>query len=134
MTTERSQLKTLAIFYFVLSGLMFFTAALSIVQALFFSTFFNAPTVPSPSQDEFSGLFAGFFVGMAVLLLVFYLTGAILMTIAGLNLRNSSRYTFCLIASIVTCLYFPLGTALGIFSVIFLQKDTVKALFRPQDS
>jgi hypothetical protein len=78
--------------------------------------------------------FIGFFVGMAVLLLVFYLTGAILMTIAGLNLRNSSRYTFCLIASIVACLYFPLGTALGIFSVIFLQKDAVKALFQPHDS
>jgi hypothetical protein len=134
MTTERSQLKTLGIFYFALSGLTFFTAVLTVVQALFFSRFFNSTSAPMPLQDEFGPLFAGFFVGMMVLLLVFYLTGAIIMAIAGVNLRNSTRYTFCLIASVVTCLYFPLGTALGIFSVILLQKDSVKALFHPQDS
>lgn len=44
-------------------------------------------------------------------------------------LRERRRRTFCLIAAGVACLGFPVGTALGIFTIIVLTRPTVVMLF-----
>lgn len=41
------------------------------------------------------------------------------------------HYTFCIVIAALTCLSFPLGTALGVFTLIVLTRPTVKGLFMP---
>ncbi len=53
----------------------------------------------------------------------------ILHLFAAAGLKKRSRYTLILVVSGLACLSFPLGTALGVFSIIVLMRPSVKALF-----
>jgi len=53
---------------------------------------------------------------------------AMLMT-AGAFLRRPAHYKFCFAAAVVACLLMPLGTVLGVFTIIALLRPGVKALF-----
>jgi len=54
---------------------------------------------------------------------------AALMAFAGRGLAKRRRYTFCLIMGGVECLFMPVGTVLGVFTIIVLVRDSVKELF-----
>ena len=50
---------------------------------------------------------------------------------AGGKYRKHQRgYWFCFVLAIITLLNFPIGTILGIFSLIVLRRPSVKALFQ----
>jgi hypothetical protein len=72
----------------------------------------------------------GIFVGVAVVFITVAWTIAGLYAFAGRSLAQRRRYVFCLIMAglmAVTCV--PLGTVLGVFTFIVLQRPTVKPLF-----
>lgn len=54
---------------------------------------------------------------------------AVLIIIAGRRLKERRSYNFCLVISFLECLIIPLGTVLGIFTIINLTREPVKALF-----
>jgi hypothetical protein len=54
--------------------------------------------------------------------------GACQMVVAR-SLRGFKRHTFCLVVSAFNCLNLPLGTALGVFTILTLLKPSVKGLF-----
>lgn len=49
--------------------------------------------------------------------------------LAGQSLAQHQNYTFCLIVAAAECLIFPIGTIIGISTILVLRRDTVKALF-----
>jgi hypothetical protein len=51
------------------------------------------------------------------------------MSVAGRSLAARKRYTFCIIVAAISCTFFPLGTALGVFTILVLSRPSVKALF-----
>ena len=54
---------------------------------------------------------------------------AVAMFLTGRWLSARRNHTFCFVVACVECLFMPLGTALGIFSLIVLLRPSVKALF-----
>jgi hypothetical protein len=54
---------------------------------------------------------------------------AALMVFAGRSLAQRKRYTFCLVMGGIECLFMPVGTVLGVFTIIVLVRDSVKELF-----
>ena len=56
-------------------------------------------------------------------------TISVLTILAGRNLARKKRYTFCFVMACISCLSIPLGTALGVFTIIVLQRPAVKAMF-----
>lgn len=54
---------------------------------------------------------------------------AICLLIAGYFLARQKHHLFCMIAAGVACMWVPIGTVLGVFTIIVLQRPTVKALF-----
>lgn len=64
-------------------------------------------------------------------MLLFALATAALSGFAGRSLSRRRHYVFCLVAAGLACLSFPLGTALGVFTFMVLQRPSVKALFGP---
>ncbi len=54
---------------------------------------------------------------------------AILMIITGKYLKSRSHYNFCIVISFIECVLVPLGTILGVFTIINLNKESVKELF-----
>ena len=56
-------------------------------------------------------------------------TMAVLMVIAGRKLRRRISRMFCLVIAAIECINMPLGTVLGVFTLILLSKGEVKQLF-----
>jgi hypothetical protein len=54
---------------------------------------------------------------------------AALYFLAGRSLRIRRRRMFCLILAGLTCLYIPWGTAVGICTIVVLNRPDVKRLF-----
>ena len=45
------------------------------------------------------------------------------------RVREDYRQTFCVVVAAISCCFTPLGTVLGVFTLIVLFRPSVKALF-----
>jgi hypothetical protein len=52
---------------------------------------------------------------------------------AGLCLSRRRRPTFCMIIAAINCIFVPIGTVLGVFTILVLSRPSVKELFAAQD-
>ena len=66
---------------------------------------------------------------MATVFIIIGWTIAVCIIIAGSNLAKRKHYTFCLVIAAISCMFMPLGTVLGIFTIIVLMRPSVKELF-----
>ena len=69
------------------------------------------------------------FIGMAVLIMALTWAVAIAVVFAGRNIAARTAYTFCLVVAAIECAFMPMGTALGVFTIIVLMRPSVKQLF-----
>ena len=61
--------------------------------------------------------------------MTFSLTLAALIFATGRCIARRRRYMFCLVMAGVECTFMPMGTVLGIFTIIVLIRESVKQLF-----
>ena len=66
-------------------------------------------------------------MGIAGVLMVW--AKALLALLAGWNLRRRRHRTFCMVVGALECLNMPLGTILGVFTIVVLSNEHVRALF-----
>ena len=121
----------LAIFHYVGAGLAalfsFFPLLYTTIGAIFI--FAARHGTPKPSE-ELPPEFLGWIFAIAGLLL--FLLGiamAICILLAGRCLSRNKHYTFALVMACIECLFIPFGTILGVFTIIALSRDSVKAFF-----
>ncbi len=69
------------------------------------------------------------FIILASLIILIGWALAILIIMSGIKLKKRKSYQFCLVIAFVECLIMPLGTVLGIFTIVTLSKEHVKKLF-----
>jgi len=75
-----------------------------------------------------ASIFAG--IGTVLFLLMIALAVARFRTAYCISQRRSR--TFCVIVAIITCMEFPLGTALGVLSLMVLGRESVVREFTPK--
>lgn len=81
-------------------------------------------------KEALAGRMMGcFFVGFAGMWMLFGAALATGLALAGSFLRRRRHYTFCLVVAGVACAFTPLGTVLGIFTLLVLLRDSVRAKF-----
>jgi hypothetical protein len=51
---------------------------------------------------------------------------------AGRSIAARKRHTFCIVVAGINCAFFPLGTLLGVFTILVLLRPSVKAMFSQQ--
>lgn len=69
---------------------------------------------------------------LAMLGALFFFTGLVIamcILIAGRSLARQRRYWFAFIVAYIECLFIRFGTILGVFTIIVLSVEPVKALF-----
>ncbi len=120
----------LAIFHYIVAGLLALMACIPFIHLaiglvmLFAPRSFNGG--PSPPPPAFVGMIlivvAGFFI-------VCGWTAAVLLAWSGRCLAQRRRYIFCMVMAAIACLFVPLGTVLGVFTIVVLAKPEVKATF-----
>src|SRR5512133_3441990 len=128
MTSSRDHVRLLGIFHYVLGGL---TAAFAILPVLYMTLGFAF--VSGAFDDKSSNPpppgFGWIFVAFGGFMLVIVLAVAALLILAGRFLQRERHWTFCLVVAAISCAFFPLGTTLGVFTILVLSKDEVKASF-----
>jgi len=129
-TVDTGHLNTLSVFHFIGAGL----ALLGILfVGLHFALMGSLMKTAAAQQDqappaEFLDLFRWIYVfmgGWYVVSLVFNILG-------GIYLRAKKHRTFCLVVAAVNCLHIPLGTILGIFTIVVLARNSVRDAFAPR--
>lgn len=122
------QLNLLKIFHYILAGLTGFGAL--VVAAVFFGAATLAPLAElgpnDPPPAVLSLIVGGVGAGITLLLVVsttlWYLTGKFL--------SERKHHTFCVVVSALHCLSIPVGTILGVFTLVVLARPQVKAVFQ----
>ncbi len=122
---DLEHLNALGIAYYVLTAislpiLCFFGLQIALGVGFFLQ---EGPTEGLSGQE--GGLLVGFGTFLVLVLLVFPL----LTFWTGRKLRRQEGRLFCLVMAGFTCFWFPIGTVVGVFSIIVLNRPGVRALF-----
>ncbi|HXU47189.1 MAG TPA: hypothetical protein VN783_16805 [Thermoanaerobaculia bacterium] len=128
MNDDLEHLRWLAIFYYVVAGITALLACLPLIQLFFGLAFWNGwwdRTTP----DVGATIAGAVLVTIASVFLLFGWTLVALLLLAGQSLAKHRRYTFCFVVGAVACMIMPVGTILGVFTLIVLLRPSVKALF-----
>ncbi len=134
---DRSQdeylLRLLAVFHYVVGGLVALFALVPIVQLVFVLVFLFAPHLVENGQEPPPAFVGWFLVAFFSVFILLGLALAALVLAAGRSLARRRNHLFCLVVAGVECLFMPLGTVLGVLTIVLLMKDSVKDLFAAQD-
>jgi hypothetical protein len=121
---DREHLRLLSIFHYIVGGLSILFGLFPIVHLVV-----GLAMVTGRMGDGPPDLFGWVFVIMASLMIAFGVALGILCIVAAGRLKNRTHYTFCFIVACIECAFMPFGTILGVFTIIVLTRDSVKALF-----
>ena len=130
MNQDESQLNSLAIAHYVVGGFMILISCLPLIHVIMGSMFIwgwcgNLPETSDPIPPFFGWIF--FIVGIVAFVLA--QVTSILVILSGRCLMKRKRYIFSFIMACLACFFVPLGTLLGIFTIIVLSRDSVKQLY-----
>jgi hypothetical protein len=128
MNKDLEHLKLLWIFHYIDAGM---TAVIACIPFLHFFMGLALATGAFPDTDPEAKT-----IGMVIMVIagLFILAGwalAALIAFAGRSLQTRKRYTYCLVMAGMNCIFIPIGTVLGVFTIIVLSRDSVKSLFGP---
>lgn len=88
--------------------------------------------VVSGAMDDADGPppeFGWFFIAIAAVFITFAWSIAVAIVVAGRKLKARTAYTYCLVVAGIECMFMPVGTVLGVFTLIVLMRPSVKEMF-----
>ncbi|HEX4653218.1 MAG TPA: hypothetical protein VH227_03130 [Candidatus Udaeobacter sp.] len=131
MNQDNEHLRLLAIFHYVVGGLAalfsFFPLLYTTIGAVFI--FAARHGTAKPGEDLPPEFLGWIFAVLGSLLFLIGIAMAICILIAGLSLALRKCYSFALVMACIECLFIPFGTILGVFTIVVLSRESVKALF-----
>lgn len=127
---DTEQLRILSLCHYVVAGLAALGSLLFLIHVgLGLMMIFN-PTIFVGKGDGPPPALIGYaFAGLGLGALTFGLGYAALTAFAGKCLKQQTNRKLILASAYLNCLSVPIGTALGIFTIITLQKPSVIAMF-----
>ena len=127
-SNDAEHLRLLSIFHYVVGGMTVLFAlfpTLHLVMGIAMVTG-RLDDGPDPMDARFLGWF---FIVVAAAMIVAGITLAVSMILTGRFLARRVNYTFCFVIAALACVIVPFGTVLGVFTIVVLQRPTVKEMF-----
>ena len=125
---DADHLRILAVFHYVFAGLALLGIGFLAVHYLIMRTVMSPEMLaqsPNPPPPEFLQMFVWFYLFFGAMMIV----GGVLNLLAANNLRKRRSRMFCMVVAGLNCLQFPFGTVLGVFTLVTLGRDSVRAMF-----
>ncbi len=129
MTQDEQQLNLLSIFHFVVGGIAGLISLLPTFHLAIGIALLNAPPRSSGHDNDIGSLVAIMFIVIASIFILAGLTFSTCIWISGRCLAQRRHHTYCLVMAGVECMFFPFGTALGVFTILVLMRESVKQMF-----
>jgi hypothetical protein len=131
MNQDREHLRILAICHYVYAGLLLLMSCIPGFYIFIGVMMMSLPTTGRgvPPGGPPPAVLGWFFIAFGGIAIVLGLTMSLLTAVAGYNLAKHRRRIFCFVIACINCINVPLGTVLGVFTIIVLVRPTVKDLF-----
>ncbi|WP_369969403.1 hypothetical protein AB8E26_02595 [Stenotrophomonas rhizophila] len=129
---DAAQLQLLSVLHYVMAG---FTALFSLFPVIYLvlgiavlsgAMPVDSSTASSPGEVQLMGWV---FTGLGTVFFLAMLATAGLVGYAGRCLAREQRHTLCMVAAGVCCMFMPLGTILGVFTLVTLTRTSVRQRF-----
>jgi hypothetical protein len=125
---DLQHLKLLSVFHYVMAGFAALFALFPVFH-LGMGIWMVLGGFDQPGEEPPPAFLGWIVILFATVWIVAGLCFAGCMVAAGRFLAQSRRYLFCLIVAAVECMFMPMGTVLGVFTILVLMRPSVKALF-----
>ncbi|MFN0279707.1 MAG: hypothetical protein ACKVRN_14085 [Pyrinomonadaceae bacterium] len=128
--TPRDKARLLGLFFWLFTLFnIFIVAVIAIIYIALFGFVISA--APQKAGDPPPELIMTILIVIFVFAFVFVILFSIPKIVAGYGLRNDKSWAriWAIIASIMACMSFPFGTAIGIFGLVFLFSEDGKHYF-----
>lgn len=127
-------LNLLSIFHFVGAGFAALGTLVMILECVFMQVMFTSAGFwenqrqPPPPEAFFAlmKVMYGVMAGWCIISLVLNL-------LSGIFLRARENRTFSFVVAAINCLHMPLGTVLGVFTIIVLSRPSVRELYKTSE-
>ena len=125
---DLEHLRLLKYGYYIMAGITGLFSLFSLIY-IGIGTIFASGVVPANNGSGDLRPMGFIFVGLGVAVLLVGLIGTVLMYLVGKSLAEHRRRVFCIVMAALCCLQMPWGTAIGICTLIVLNRPAVKLLF-----
>jgi len=129
MKQDEEHLQLLSIFHYVVGGLAGLFALFPIIHLIVGLILIIASHHVTGNGEPPPAFIGWIFVIFAAVFIILGWTIAALILTTGRFLARRRHYQFCLVMACVECLFIPLGTILGVFTIFVLVRESVKPLF-----
>lgn len=130
MEEVKEHIRLLAVGHYVMAGITGLFSLLPLLHVAIGLVFLFGDLKTVSSDEAFPHqLFGAIFAGFGALIVVIGLALALAIAIAGKKMKDFHSRTYCLVIGGILCTIFPLGTVLGVLSLVTLLKPEAKTLF-----
>jgi hypothetical protein len=132
MTKDSDHLRLLGIFHYIVAGLAALFSFFPLLYAgmgAFFIWAARRPNAAGQTGEPPPEALGWIFIAGGSLFFLLGLITASCILIAGRCLATRKHYLFAFVIACVECIFMPFGTVLGVFTIIALSRDSVRALF-----
>ena len=135
MDQDEQHLQILSILHYLLAAVIALFACFPVLHLIIGIIFLAAP-------EAFEGpngfgpppmLFGLLFTIVPAAIILAGWTLAICVFLGGRFIARRTHYTWCLVVAGISCIFMPLGTLLGVFTIVVLLRPSVKAMFLGQE-
>lgn len=131
---DSDHLRLLAVFHFIFAGFAFLGIGFLFLHWSLLHAVIDNPDIwknqkGAPPPKELLALFHWFYVVFGAMLL----TSGVLNMVSGVCLRQPKARMFSFVVAALDCLQFPVGTVLGVFTIVVLLRDSVRELYECAD-
>jgi len=134
---DSGHLNTLALMHYVLAGLMFLQMLFLCGHYMFMSTMMQTmashppspasggPTLSPAGKDPFPDGMMDMFIWFYIIFGLILLVGIVMNVLSARWIKQRKNRMFSMVVAAINCLQMPLGTILGIFTIIVLIRPSV---------
>jgi len=126
---DDEHLRLLSIFHYVVAALAAMFALLPIFHLVLGLVMMTGGLASGEAKGFPAAIAGAFFVAFSLFLMTLGFGLAACLAAAGRFLAERRRYIFCLVVAGISCAFSPFGTVLGIFTLVVLLRESVRARF-----
>jgi uncharacterized membrane protein len=122
-------LELLSMFHYIVGGITALLSCIPFIHVFIGLTMISGKFFKDGHGSEPPALFGWMFVIMGAVFILLGWSMAVCMFVAGTKLKRYKSRVFCMVVAGMECMFMPFGTILGVFTLIALNKDSIKELF-----
>jgi len=119
-------LRLLSLFHYILGGILTAFGCIPIIHVVIGILMVTGSLSGPNGPPRAAGLL---FIGVGLLFILLIAGTGLCLIFSGRFLAKRKNYMFSIVIAAISCLQFPFGTVLGVFTIIVLSRASVKAMY-----